>query len=370
MVDGRPAESNLEQLQECRWNNFILNAKERSERKITLKSMPPSVMLPTGRRCNLRCRMCIDRSSPSQFEDLSLEDFRQLAPQLESASSIAIYGWGEPFLNRNYREILEHIAKLYPGVIIHISTNGTLLKENIIDLLIGKPNIFLNISINAASRETYNEVMGLDLFDVVIRNIRRLIQKKQETGSSSPVLTLSFVILRANFHELPLFYELGRDLGVDDVLISDLMLLEDDHLDLLVDGLADQVRDAYGEAKRLQERRQGPTLTPFTDMPYLPAEAGNICLDPWESFKIGDDGGVSICCYANRTFGNVFEQSVAEIWNSEDVRHYRATVNTDNPPLPCRTCPKKRALLRGCDERSRSLVQRCEQEVRTAALTF
>lgn len=338
-------QTDVARIQKLRWNNFILNARERKERRVTLESKPPSIMLPTGRRCNLQCKMCIDRSNPSLFKDFSFDEFLQLAPDLEFASSIAIYGWGEPFMNPAYDDILSFIAQRYPGLIIHISTNGTLLSEPIRKRLLNQPNIFLNISINAATRETYHHLMGVDAFDKVMYNLSSLIHSRRQLNSRFPVITLSFVIMRQNYHEIPLFFKLAKEHDVDDVLISDLMLLEEDHFNLSVDGLEDDVLASYMEAKRLETPDTGPSLTQFTDMPYLPVEEGNVCLDPWESIKIGDDGNVSICCYANRTFGNILEQSISEIWNSEDVKHYRATVNTENPPEPCRACPKKRGLL-------------------------
>jgi MoaA/NifB/PqqE/SkfB family radical SAM enzyme len=107
---SQSAATRFEICSSARWENFSLNAQERFERKLTLESFPPSVMLPTGQRCNLTCEMCIDRSDPEIFSDLSFEDFLKFTPALDFASSIAIYGWGEPFINPDYDKILDYIV--------------------------------------------------------------------------------------------------------------------------------------------------------------------------------------------------------------------------------------------------------------------
>jgi radical SAM protein with 4Fe4S-binding SPASM domain len=90
---------------------------------------------------------------------------------------------------------------------------------------------------------------------------------------------------------------------------------------------------------------KGTTISLFTDIPYLPSANSGFCRDPWESLKISSNGDVSICCYAGGSFGNVFQNDVDGIWNSSKIKHYRATVNTDNPPDACRKCPKKATMF-------------------------
>jgi radical SAM protein with 4Fe4S-binding SPASM domain len=290
--------------------------------------------------------MCVDRSQQTVFSDFSYQDFLELAPAVDFAASVAIYGWGEPLLNRDYNHIFSHIREQYPGIILHISSNGTLLDSSWRQRLVSATNCFLNISMNAATRETYDFVMGADLFDRAVGNLRALRDLKRETGSAFPVISLSFVMMRQNIEELPRFVELAQELEADDILISDLMVLEERHRELLLGERTTLAAAMYGEASALAAARpDGPTLTQFTDVPYLPSQHDHLCTDPWESFKVADNGGVAICCYANRFFGNIREQSLNEIWNSPDIQEYRARVNTEDPPGPCRTCPKKRGLF-------------------------
>ena len=198
---------------------------------------------------------------------------------------------------------------------------------------------------NAATRSTYAAIMGLDIFETVKKNLVALTKEKRDSNSRFPVLTLSFVIMERNSHEIPEYYRLASEIGADDVVVSDIMELEDSHADLTVADDGIEVRQSYLTAKALEAEVTGPTLSQFSDMPYLPTQHENDCVNPWESFKVDDDGGVSICCYANPVFGNIFEQSISEIWNSDGIKHYRKFVNSNTPPSPCLVCPKKRDIF-------------------------
>ena len=326
----------------ARYQNYLLNCQEREAARAHLDSKPIAVMLPTGSRCNLRCVMCVDRSNGDSFRDFSYEEFLKFVPAIDLATSIAIYGWGEPLINDEYSKIFDYIRSKYPGVVLHISTNGTLIDDFWVDRFVGTPNIFLNISINAATRGTYERIMGADCFDLVVENIRRIQARKERDKGRFPVITLSFVMLRENIHELPELVELGKELAVDDIVISDLMRLEQEHDALALGELQDDVAKYYSEAKsNLDSCKQDLTLTLFTDVPYLPTVYGNICTDPWESCKIAENGDVAICCYANRSFGNILVDKLDDIWNSDGVKHFRATVNSENPPAECQKCPRK-----------------------------
>ena len=334
-------------IREIRCRNYFLNSQERMEGKIELKSLPISVMFPTGKRCNLKCKMCIDRKKQEDHKDLSFETFCKFDPGIEFALSVAIYGWVEPFLNPDYHKNMDYILQRYPGILIHISTNGTLINEKWRNKLVSTTNCFLNVSINAINKETYSKLTGYDKLATVITNLRALKDLKRKKNSKFPIITLSFILLKENINELPDFIKLAEGLDADGVIISDLIQLKSFHVSMSVEDIPGIALNAYQKAKSIIDYSDKKlTLTQFTDVPYLPSENSNICTDPWESFKIGENGEVSICCYANHAFGNILKQTITEIWNSEEIKFYRATVNTKNPPEPCQLCPKKRALFK------------------------
>ena len=65
------------------------------------------------------------------------------------------------------------------------------------------------------------------------------------------------------------------------------------------------------------------------------------CYLPWQRLSIQPNGDVYPCPVANRTVGNMFENSLAEIWRSDALAAFRKGVNTPDADLKnedCRNC--------------------------------
>jgi len=72
--------------------------------------------------------------------------------------------------------------------------------------------IDVRISVDAATKETYRKLRG-GSFDVLIKNLE-MISKLHSQGKIREFI-LNFVVQCDNFHEMALFIELGKKLGVD-----------------------------------------------------------------------------------------------------------------------------------------------------------
>ena len=65
-------------------------------------------------------------------------------------------------------------AKQWLGLMISINSNGSLLKEEILDRFLKDPPFWFNISLYGGSNETYANMCGLPVYDQVKENIRAL----------------------------------------------------------------------------------------------------------------------------------------------------------------------------------------------------
>jgi len=315
-----------------------------------LKSFPVHIELPTGERCNVQCVFCLDRSDEqkNKYTDFTFAEVKKMAEllPLRFCSTLNLYSWGEPFFNKDYEQIFDYITNNFPGICISISTNGTLLNGKWAEKLISHGNIMLNVSLNAASRETYKRVMQRDLFEAVRENINRLVSMKRETGADKLIISLSFVAIKDNIDELPLFIELAHRFSADEVVVQDMFIIDDKHKHAALHDEPELARrffaKATGKAKEL-----GINFCSYVTYPveYFKQEeqsaADNFCYDPWQSFKVASNGDVGMCCRSDKVMGNIFEQGFQEIWNGDYYRYYRRTVNTANPPDECRICPVK-----------------------------
>ncbi len=352
--------------------NYKLNSYERMFQKNVLDSFPIDVCLPTGDKCNFECIFCADRKSKIKFDNVTFEDFHRFADQLplNLVSFIQIQGGGEPLFNPDYEKIFDYVVKNGEGAQISFNTNGLLLNEKWIDKLSSKGRILINISLNAFSKETYKCLTGSNNFDKVIDNIKLLIETRKEKKRESPLVSISFIGMQQNINELPEFINLGAELGVNFIVLRELMILSKEHEKYSLNNSKEKTTLALQQAlKNAKDRKVIFDTNSFPvhyflennfesecveEINYRPEDCYypedltlNIfipgeCNDPWTSFVVDIMGNVKICCYSDVIMGNLFEQNFSEIWNGDMYRYYRQTVNTRNPPQECALCVKKR----------------------------
>jgi radical SAM protein with 4Fe4S-binding SPASM domain len=202
-----------------------------------------------------------------------------------------------------------------------------------------------------------------------VKNVRNLMEAKEKRKAEDILVTLSYVTIKPNMHELSRFIELSDKLGINYITLQDLNILEESHHQLFLGYEEMDVRPIFLAARELAQER-GIYLDSFTHYPVeyfvqdrsdspsidLPSDCLSVweqvddspfypqpgeCYEPWMTFMVSQNGAVTTCCRAKEVMGNVLEQSFDEIWNGEKYRTYRRTLNTFRPPEACLDCPVK-----------------------------
>jgi radical SAM protein with 4Fe4S-binding SPASM domain len=109
---------------------------------------------------------------------------------------------------------------------------------------------------------------------------------------------------RYNETHIPAIKRLGRQIGVDNVVVAPIMVNTDSREDMERWLPANERHSFYD-----YETRQDRTLQQVKACPYL-----------WETCVISWEGGVSPCCWYDdpaNDFGNAFTQPLKDIWNSD-----------------------------------------------------
>jgi radical SAM protein with 4Fe4S-binding SPASM domain len=69
------------------------------------------------------------------------------------------------------------------------------------------------------------------------------------------------------------------------------------------------------------------------------------CYEPWQTLYVTHDGNVRPCCVINESFGSLLNETISEIWNNEKYRLLRESVNTLSPVFEgCRGCLLRRRV--------------------------
>ena len=318
-------------------------------------TLPRSLYLETTNRCDSKCQTCIRTfQSLEPPADLTLAQVKAIAEQFPVLERVVLHGIGEPLLNAEIFEIVAYLKSRAPTVLFNsdaISLTATRARR-----LIESGLDEYRVSLDAATRQTYRRLRGVDQFDRVLANVRRLVELEREQRRSAPRVSLWFTASRANLHELLAFVRLAADLGVHDVYVQRLVF---NGL-----GLATAENALHGRLQRQEQelldqaeglaRELGLALsasgltTPLVSLqggaPSLRPWAG--CQRPWTLSYVTANGNVLPCCispwvarnYQALILGNALAEPFADIWNGERYRRFRINFESASPPDPCRGC--------------------------------
>jgi MoaA/NifB/PqqE/SkfB family radical SAM enzyme len=324
--------------------------------------LPRQIYIETTNRCNSRCQTCV--RTFRQLEpscDLTVDTFAAIVGQFPALDRVALHGIGEPLLVRELPAMVRYLKDRHPSATVLLNTNAILLDEERGHALAEAGLDEARVSLDAASAATYARIRGIDAFERVVDHVRRYAGQLGRDGR--PRLSLWFTTMRENLSELPGLVDLAARLGVREVYVQRLVLIDQ--------GLAQAEQSLYRRLEEQEEaylaeaaRRAGAhgvnlrasgRVTPQESLggdggtaapganPDAPWSA---CYRMWTSTYITCNGNVLPCCispfatsdYDRLVLGNVFETTFAEIWNGTKYVARRAALHTGCPLEPCEQC--------------------------------
>ena len=154
-------------------------------RRRLLKRKPDGLCIELTNHCNLSCNYCPkSKGYNSGVEgDMDFNFFKKIideAFQVLNLKQIGLTGFGEPFLYPHIFEAIEYIKNKSPKIKVSITTNGTLLTEEIGRKIINSGLDSLSISINFFNREKYKKWTNFDFYDLVVKNTKRFLNLLRE----------------------------------------------------------------------------------------------------------------------------------------------------------------------------------------------
>ena len=189
---------------------------------------PYEIEIQPTSKCNLRCIHCFgtaltceripDKMGQKEFETIAqrIKDFKLGEHTVETVKFCGTTG--EPLVNPATAQNIKLFKDLGKKVIFY--TNGLWLNrttpegKEYLDYVLDADKI--NLSLDAGSRETFINIKGVDGFDRIIDNLRRLVRKRDEEGSNLRI-DVSYVIGSHNYKEIFLAAETAKDAGADNI---------------------------------------------------------------------------------------------------------------------------------------------------------
>ena len=290
------------------------------------------IQIQTTSHCNGRCIMCPYKDSwfvknsgvmKEELYNQILDDIIEYDPAF--AGKFCPYLCNEPFADKNIVSRIEQAIEVLPNPFIELSTNLTLVSGEQIDQLVNlyeknKWNGRIMVSHHGLTKDSYERIMGLK-YGVALENLKYLLQKINKRLS---------VWIHTAYMSHDSKYHMTTPLEIRRFWMG-----------FLYDN------DLFGN---------NITIFPLK----FHSRAGNVKLAGWEydttsrqlngcprvngQLHVIYTGEVVLCCcdYQHETvIGDLNNQSISEIYNSETWKRYRDMVNGKLPApddFLCKRC--------------------------------
>lgn len=340
---------------------------------------PYHVEIHPADRCNVDCFFC-STAALRGTDEVPMPRFAEMLGELREAGtrSLRLSGGGEPLFHRKIKDFLAAIqASGLP--IENLTTNAVLLRSEVAERIAATCDT-VTVSLNTADEATYASMMQTSPgnFRRVVDNTRALIALRRRRRAKTPQVTLQFLVWRENYRSIPEMYRLAREIGADTILFNGLSFLKPEQR--MTEAETDEMMALYEQVVRIDEYRTIGAVNSFeqdlsgrvaemnrrieaerSGFPLLRKAAwflrrdgftlaetiGHLrtrawrkrvfagaarleshCMIGWHSMLIRTTGAVAPCCILQgKELGNVYRQSVREVWHGEAYNRFRSELS-------------------------------------------
>ncbi len=339
--------------------------------------------------CQLKCVMCHfahPEFVPNKWtmgEELLEKVAGDLFPR---AHDVVLSSSAEPLMAPDLPRALE-LCRKYEVPNFHFSTNGMSLTQKIIDKVIEVEMPLLTISIDAATKETFEEIRTPAKFDKLMSRFDLINERRKALGSKLE-LSATAVLMHRNIHEMPDLVRLMHSKGVKYMNFVHMAVIGG--MDLEKESLLNEPKlcnDTMAEVQQVADELGMQVVMPIplaeenaqiddNDVPESDEGGGNAliadeevstvsvdeylnhknrefllrvknkkhhnrpCYFPWYYIHVNPDGTVFPCgsWWEHTTFGDFKTQTFEEIWTGEKFMELRKQLHTMNLRKTCANC--------------------------------
>ncbi|MCG3174629.1 MAG: Coenzyme PQQ synthesis protein E [Myxococcota bacterium] len=329
------------------FSDHLRDALFNVSRKINYPLTPPDwVSVNVTLRCNLACTMCT--TCYPEPDNLTTAEIRGIIRQTASwgVKTFNPIG-GEPFVRKDMIDILEYAHA--EGLWVTVTTNGTLITDDIARRLAAINHVHMNVSIDG-DREANDAVRGKGVYDKAIRTIENVRRFEAELRAENPhfwpkEINVNCIINNRNFRGLIPFVEEVKRAGASKIQFLNLFGYEEKRgtpvtnplwftpdllpgLDQRVDELIEYVKNDRSGFKYVNSVGDLLLIKRYYRGQLKPHNA--ICYNGFKEFYINANGDGLMCDghlnFTADTFGNIRHMTLKDMWTSPKARRMRDKV--------------------------------------------
>jgi len=329
-----------------------------------LMRSPKSMDLDITSRCNLRCKYCFQRTSPTDTRtELPAEEWAAFCKELGDCSVMSVcIGGGEPFIREDLPEIIDAVVE--NRMRFSILSNGGLIGPEIAGYIASTGRCdHVQVSVDGSCPEVHDTLRGPGSFAGAMRGLRTL----QDAGV--PV-TSRVTIHRYNLDDLEntarlLLDELGmRSISTNSTCYLGVARENPDEVELTTSEFSDAMERSLLLAEKYPGRisaAAGPLSLgrAFPEMEKARREGRTIpgrgyltgCGCMWSKLAVRPDGMIVPCnMLAHIELGRINRDRLLEVWQGHpDLNRLRNRYIIPLSTFPeCADCPWQMTCTGNC----------------------
>lgn len=306
-----------------------------------LTPYPKAIEVEVTTRCHLKCTICEHTYWNEKGRDMSFEEFKHIVDQFPKLKWMGITGIGSSFLNKDYLKMLRYLKSrsVYVELFDTFTQIDAKVAEELVEIGVDK----ICLSMDAATKETYEKIRVGASFGKVLDNVRTLIRLKEQMKTPIPELWFHYIVTRDNVYEMPQFVELVQSLKANKnsgslLYWTDLLAFKQVK-DLMTDIPEEVKQEVLGKGKELG-------IEMWWNQNFAPCEPITRCVRWTEPFILVT-GHLQPCCVINEAnmrhfqkenaVANLFEQDFRDVWRNE-YKDLREMIRRGQVPEICAYC--------------------------------
>jgi len=286
------------------------------------RPFPLTVEIDLTDVCNHRCVFCF---TPKDDKDgkrtLKTDRVLKLLDELWEMGTrgISFTGGGESMLHKDFKLIADRAKDI--GFDLGLMTNGSMLID--VDL-INRDFQWVRISMSGGNSEIYNKVQGVNHFELVVKNIKNLCSKKKK----DLVVGIRMLVNETNIKSVKDMINTFEDSGITYIqFAADQFAKKDITMGYKFKKI---LRDI---STKLKIHTQGYEIEQDKAFPQK-------CYAHYFQGVVNAKGEILFCknCRNSNKYriGNIYDNSLQEIWEGEIVKNLEASITPYNCGLFCK----------------------------------
>lgn len=293
--------------------------RENEAKELRMSVPPKYILIEPVEICNLKCPHCETGLRESIRDNRRMDVSVALKVIQETqgmTENLSLPMQGEPFLAPEATfKIIREAKKMFMSVAV--LTNGHWFSKDVIDGILSHNIDSICVTIDGASQESFSKYRVNGNLQKVLDGLKALVDARTAAGTVGPHIAIQMIPMKHNEHEIDRLSSIVEEIGVDSFRLLPMFVLDW--------GVKEEWLPKNEELRR--SRYSYPNKNDYQEKHNKIHQ----CNNAWESLVVNTDGKIITCCYDTKSEwpkGSVVENSLMDVWNSEEYQAFRKNLRT------------------------------------------